>query len=232
MNQRRRAQTNAQTLRDDLVERIRSGTMPPGSRLPTERDLSEQFRLSRNTVRRVLDSIADEGLIERHVGRGTFVCGIGETNTLADGKAPVFDKRSVNPEEVMEARMLIEPMMARLIVSRATERELEGLEALVREGANATTMSEFEYWDNRLHRAIAAASKNMYLIQIVEGIHSARRSQAWSGLSRRGMTDDRRRLYQADHEKIVAALVMRDGLAAEEAILEHLQHVRRNLLLI
>ena len=233
MNQRVRARASAQTMRNDLEGKIRSGVIEPGAKLPTERDLAEQFRLSRNTVRHVLDLLSEDGLIERHVGRGTFARG----NAAARGRAPVgagtmIDKRSINPEEVMEARMLIEPLLARLVVSRATDRELEKLQQLVAAGGSAPNMSEFDYWDNRFHRAVALASKNKFLIQIVEGIHATRQSQAWSGLSRRGMTDDRRRQYQADHEKIADALALRDGIAAEEAIVEHLQHVRRNLLLV
>jgi len=231
MNQRDRARASAQTMRNDLEGKIRSGIIAPGAKLPTERDLAAQFHLSRNTVRHVFDMMSEEGLIERHVGRGTFACGDGGP-PIAPIATPVFDKRSVNPEEVMEARMLIEPLLARLVVSRATERELEKLEQLVTAGGAATNMSEFDYWDNRFHRAVALASKNKFLIQIVEGIHATRQSEAWSGLSRRGMTADRRRQYQSDHERIATALRQRDGHGAERAIMEHLQNVRRNLLLI
>lgn len=231
MNRRARARSGAEALRQELTDGIAAGRVRPGEKVATERSLAERFGLSRNTVRRVLDGLESEGWIERHVGRGTFVRAGPAANDAGTGPGGEVDSRAVNPEEVMEARLLIEPMLARLVVSRASERELEAMRALVRAGGEAASMGEFEHWDNKLHRAIAEASKNSFLIQIVEGIHRTRRSAGWAGLRRRGLTDDRRRLYQADHERIVEALGARDGEEAERAILEHLRHVRRNLLL-
>lgn len=230
MNRRARARSGAEALRQELTDGIADGRVRPGEKVPTERSLAERFGVSRNTVRRVLDGLESEGWIERHVGRGTFVRAAGAAN---DAAAPPgeMDSRAVNPEEVMEARLLIEPVLARLVVSRASERELEAMRALVRAGGQAASMGEFEHWDNKLHRAIAEASKNAFLIQIVAGIHNTRRSAGWAGLRRRGLTEDRRRLYQSDHERIVEALAARDGEEAERAILRHLRHVRRNLLL-
>jgi len=232
----------------DLEARFRDGRIAPGAKLPTERALAERYRISRGTVRRVLEELDGAGWIERRPGSGTY---LKRLEPAAQGGAapadapppiaraqsidpadPMRDAKSVNPEEVMEARLLIEPVLARLIVSRATEHELEGLQRLVQEGAAARTMAEFELWDNRLHRALAEASKNKYLIQIVDGIHQARQGPAWSALRRRGLDENRRRVYQGDHERIVAALSARDAGAAEAAILDHLHNVRRNLLLI
>ncbi len=56
-----------------LREKINSGAVSPGDRLPTESDLIEQYGVSRITVRQALQALADEGLIERRQGRGTFV---------------------------------------------------------------------------------------------------------------------------------------------------------------
>ena len=91
-------------------------------------------------------------------------------------------------------------------------------------------MAEFEQWDNKFHRAFASASKNQYLISIVEGMHRIRRSNGWGALRRRGLTDDRRRAYQKEHEEIVDAILARDADRAQRAIVEHLSHVKSNLL--
>lgn len=224
-NSRERTRQAVQSLRDHIESQIKQNLWPTGTQLPTERELSTEFSISRNTVRRLLASMETEGWIERHVGQGTFVL------ASPDRASERIDTLSVNPDEVMEARQLIEPLLARLVVIRASERELESMRNLVKKGAQARSMSEFEHWDNQLHNAIAAASKNHYLISIIEGIHGDRQSPVWSGLRRRGMTDERRRIYQADHEAIVAALSARDGEAAMEAIASHLTRVRSNLVL-
>lgn len=216
---------NKEFLLHTLTEKIDSGTWRPGSRLPTERELAQRYEVGRNTVRRVLGNLESRGLIVRHVGRGTFVA--EELPPAADGH---LDATVVNPEEMMEARLLIEPLLARLVVTRASIAELDDIRILVKRGGETRSMAEFEQWDNKFHRAIARASKNQYLIGIVERMHRIRRSDEWGALRRRGLTDDRRRAYQAEHEQICEALCARDAERARQAIVEHIAHVKSNLL--
>jgi DNA-binding LacI/PurR family transcriptional regulator len=63
------------TLVESLVERIESGRYPPGEAVPSERQLVEEFDLSRTTVRRAIDDLVQRGILERQPGRGTFVAG-------------------------------------------------------------------------------------------------------------------------------------------------------------
>ncbi len=181
----------SEQLLQTLTEKIDSGAWRPGARLPTERELARQYAVGRNTVRRALGDLERRGLIVRQVGRGTFV---SEAHPMEfpNGIRPTV----VNPEEMMEARLLIEPLLARLVVARASVAELDEIRSLAKRGDEARSMAEFEQWDNKFHRAIARASKNQYLIGIVEGMHSIRRSEEWGALRRRGLTDDRRRAYQ------------------------------------
>jgi GntR family transcriptional regulator len=60
-------------IEDQLAARIASGELPGGERLPPERELAESLGVSRMTVRQALSSLAARGLVERGVGRGTFV---------------------------------------------------------------------------------------------------------------------------------------------------------------
>ncbi|WP_089248184.1 GntR family transcriptional regulator [Asanoa hainanensis] len=56
-----------------LRDRIRNGTLPPGGRMPSEKDLHDEFGLARETVRRALAVLRQEGLIEVRQGHGTYV---------------------------------------------------------------------------------------------------------------------------------------------------------------
>ena len=58
---------------DDLEEQIRSGDLSPGSQLPTEDDLRDKYRASRNTVRDAIKRLVGQGLVETRPGQGTFV---------------------------------------------------------------------------------------------------------------------------------------------------------------
>src|SRR5258705_13794378 len=68
-----------------LREKILSGTFAAGGRLPTESGLIQQYGVSRITVRQALTSLADEGVIERRQGRGTFVAGRRTTRRRLEG---------------------------------------------------------------------------------------------------------------------------------------------------
>ena len=213
-------------LRSFIEQKIASKAWPPGARLPTERALAGQFETARNTVRRVLAELEASGRIVRHVGRGTFVSGLEPPVDEANGA----DSRSINPAEIMEVRLLIEPAMVDLIVARASQVELEEFQKIVDKGGAAGNMAEFEVWDAKLHNALVLASKNQYLAQILAGVHAVRQMTAWGQLKRRGMTEERRAAYQVEHQAIVSALLDRDAECARDAIIAHLQHVRRNLI--
>lgn len=216
---------SAEFLLHILQQKINSGAWQPGAKLPTERELAKKYKIGRNTLRRALGALESQGLIFRQVGRGTFVS--EASPTTAPGN---MDPSVVNPEELMEARLLIEPLVAGLVVARASGAELEQLRTLVIRGRQARSMTEFEQWDNKFHREIARASKNQYLISIIEGMHRIRRSVEWGALRRRGLTDDRRRAYQKEHEEVVAAIFARDAERTRQAIIDHLTHVKSNLL--
>ncbi|MCY4261011.1 MAG: FCD domain-containing protein, partial [Rhodobacteraceae bacterium] len=198
---------------------------PPGCRVPAERDLAEQFNVGRNAVRRALADLEASGVILRHVGRGTFV-----RDPHADGgSSESTNSRSINPAEIMEVRLLLEPAMAELIVARASQVELESLQKLVDRGGAARNMAEFEQWDSRFHNALVELAKNDYLAGLLGEIHAIRQEAAWGKLKRRGLTNDRRAAYQIEHKAIVGALLDRDAETAQSAIRAHLRHVRHNL---
>ncbi|MCR9127814.1 MAG: FCD domain-containing protein [Rhodobacteraceae bacterium] len=211
-------------LRQELEANLSSGAWPGGMRLPTERVLSEKFGIGRVRVRRVLDVFEREGRITRTVGRGTFVSRTDLSTPMSDA-----DIKSVSPEDLMDVRLMIEPQMADLLVRRASEADLGHIRDLVALGRRSRSMAEFEELDHRFHMALTEAAKNTYLTGIIARIQAVRQSQAWSTVRRRGLTSDRQRTYQDQHEAIVAALEARDTDALRAALRRHLMDVRRNL---
>lgn len=211
-------------LRSEIEAMIESSDPLRATRLPTERTLSQRYGIGRARVRRVLDAFQQQGRITRTVGRGTFVASLPES-----GPVPEREIETISPDELMEVRLLIEPQLAHLLVWRASPADLAALRALIERGAQAKSMTRFEEIDHRFHMMLAAAAKNGYLTGIIERMQTVRRSDAWASLRRRGLTEARRRLYQKQHEAILAALEARDAEAAEAALRQHLQDVRGNL---
>jgi len=215
-----RSRDGAQRIRDTLLD----GSLAPGARLPTERELVRRFGVPRNAVRRTLAQLEAEGLITRHVGRGTFVAGATEAGAITAASAA-----HTSPAELMEARLRIEPALAELIVTNATSADFERMEACLERAEKAATLDEFELWDAALHEALAEATHNRFVTRVLDMVTAVRQQSEWGKLKDRIVTPERRVRYQQEHREIVRALKARDADHARTAIVAHLQHARRNL---
>lgn len=219
---------NALTLRQALLENLRSRIWCAGHRLPTERELSIEFGLSRSTVRRVLADLKARGLITQTVGSGTYVSeevsrGLSE---LAHAVSPL----ATSPAELMSARLVLEPAILAMVVGNATSADFVRMEECLEQSEAATTLEDFELWDGRLHGAIADAAHNAFISTVFQRMSEVRAQSEWGMLKRRSATPERRLIYQREHRELVAALKDRDGLRAVRTCVEHLTHVRVNLL--
>lgn len=220
------ARASARRVRDFIVNAAADGSLAPGSRLPTERELAKRFAVPRNAVRRTLAQLEAEGSITRHVGRGTFLAG-SASNAAGDFPAESFSHTS--PAELMEARLRIEPALAELIVTNATPADFERMENCIDKAERASTLDEFELWDAALHQALATATHNRFIIRVLDMVAAVRDQAEWGKLKDRIVTPERRLTYQREHRHIVQALRARDAERARDAIVAHLQHARRNL---
>jgi DNA-binding FadR family transcriptional regulator len=218
--------TSSYDLQAKLGRMLDDGVWRAGERLPPERELSEQFGLARNTVRRALKALEDAGRLRRHVGRGTFV-----HQSAAPESAKLAARIELaSPAEVMEVRQIFEPQAANLAAGRASVEELHAIEEAYRRSVAAKGFAEFEHWDGQLHLAIIRATRNALLIDYCEAIGDARQQPQWYRLKQRSLTAATRSLYDQQHGDIVAALRERDASAARAAMLRHLIAVRDHLL--
>ena len=97
-------------------------------------------------------------------------------------------------------------------------------------GEAARSLEQFEHWDGLLHEAIADAAHNSFISKVFRLMNQVRAQGEWGALKRRSATPERRLEYQREHRALVDALQDRDGARATELCLEHLAHVRRNML--
>lgn len=217
-----------QSLREALLDQLRSRQFRPGQRLPTERALSAQYGLSRSGVRRVLMDLKKRRLITQTVGSGTYVSDdVGRALAEMVSAAPSM---STSPSELMHARMVLEPALIDLAIGHATEADFQRLDECCEMAEAALSLEEFERWDGLLHEAIAEATHNSFITNVFRLMTQVRAQSEWGLLKRRSATPERRRAYQLEHRALVAALKERDAARARELCLAHLVHVRRNLL--
>jgi DNA-binding FadR family transcriptional regulator len=213
---------------DTLVKLRRllaDGTAANGERLPPERILANELQVGRRSLRRALSVLEEEGHISRQQGRGTFVNPGPGMPTLR------FDRilEHTNPLEVIEVRLSLEPMMARLAALRASRCDIERLVRLAEETAAAPAPAEYEAADAAFHRRIAEASRNALFLSLYDTLSINRKDAAWRRLGENAHCYKRQTLYANFHRGIAGAIAARDGAKAEKLMHEHLSDVQQHI---
>ncbi len=200
--------------------------LPSNSRLPPERELCDILGVSRGELRKALAVMESHGELWRHVGKGTFI-GARPTKEYSDVAAIAA---LTNPRDVMRARLLIEPQIAREAALNATAGDIAELRQCMLASRQAETWRQYENSDNRLHRAIAEASHNTVLLALFDTLNAVRRAVVWGRLRDKVDRPPKDHHSFAEHEVLVRAIEDRDMDGASQAMLRHLSHVQENLL--
>lgn len=210
-----------------IEERILNGELRSGDRLPTERELAEQFQVSRTAVREALKTLAQKGLVDMRPGRGTMVID-GANAALQDsiGLAMRLKLGEVGgSNNLVEVREILEVEIAGLAASRATEREVAAMrEAVQKMDASLHDADAFIEADNRFHEALAEATQNALILILVKSIVnllSEQRKQIFDhdGGPQRG---------QVHHKRILESVIAHDPETARAAMRAHLRQVRED----
>ena len=207
---------------------IKEGGFVDGGRLPPERHLSDQLGLSRATLRKALDALERDGVIWRHVGKGTFVA--DGARPEAEQSGPMDDlARQLTPFRMMRARMAIEPAIAREAAVNASAEALQKMRRAIERAKDATTWKEYEIQDDLFHRSVAEASDNLLLLSLFDQLNEVRRAVAWGSVTRETERPSRDHSSFPEHDAIAVAIADRDPGAAYEAMRKHLGSVARRL---
>lgn len=219
-------QRRYQQIAEKIAEDIIAGRVNPGDRLPAERDLAQQFGVSRPTVREALIALEITGFVEIRVGLGVFV------SLRAPGQTRLSPISGPGPFELIEARRLVEGEIVALAASMISDAAIKALEnaiALMIE-ENKDNFSSYE-GDKRFHLLIAESTKNSAFVDIVDYFWQ-QRSQApmWVRLHERVSPADVRSKAVDEHREIVETLRDRSPDAARQAMHRHISRVTHTLL--
>lgn len=167
-----------------------------------------------------IKKLAAEGLIWRHVGKGTF---FGQRLQPAGGSYSADQLHDLtNPREVMTARLAIEPPLAQLAAVHATGRDLLEISRCLDQMMIVKKWGDWEQLDLRLHRLIAEAANNALMLVMFDTVQINRNRKMWGRLRQFvGATSAIERAMQ-EHTAIVTALHNRDSELAGSAMRSHL----------
>lgn len=194
-------------------------------RLPPERQLAKKMGASRSSLRQALAALEKEGSIWRHVGKGTFV---GSRPILASDSFRDITS-STSPNEIMEARLVLEPKLASIAAMRATLAELKQMAQVLKRASLTMDVASYERWDGLFHQMIAETSRNAFLIATFNMLNATREEKFWGRLKKRRLRPDRIARYNQQHKMILNAITNRDANAAETTMIAHLEQVNTDL---
>ena len=209
---------------EQIKRRILSGELRDGDQLPTERELAEQFGVSRTAVREAMKALAQSGLVEVRPGRGTFVI-YGASKAVRHSLDLMMRIGSHKWEDLVQIREILEPEIAALAALHATEEEIAAMQqAIATMDASLDDADAFIAADHAFHMAIAKGTHNQLIPLLIEPIvdllHEQRKGIFYvEGGPQRG---------QYHHRRILEAILQRDPDTAREAMQAHLRQVRQD----
>ncbi len=212
---------------EQIRELIRSGALPPGSKLPPEPELAAQLGLSRNLAREAVKALSVARVLEVRRGDGTYVTSL-QPSLLLEGLGGAVDLMQSDPGallDLMEVRRLLEPVATALAATRISDEGLaeakRHLDAM-REARD--DVEQLNAHDAAFHRAVVAATGNESLVTLLEGVSGRTlRARIWRGLVD-GQAAGR---TLAEHEAIFMALSRRDASLSQAAALLHVSNTEQ-----
>ncbi|MFF6883717.1 FadR/GntR family transcriptional regulator [Streptomyces sp. NPDC012421] len=214
---------------EQIRELIRTGVLPPGSKLPPEQELAAQLGLSRNLAREAVKALSVARILEVRRGDGTYVTSLQPTLLFEGlgGAVELLQADSGALQDLMEVRRLLEPVATALAATRISDDQLaevkEHLDAM-REARDDVELLNAH--DAAFHRAVVSATGNETLLTLLEAISGRTlRARIWRGLVDANAAD--RTL--AEHQAIYQALSHRDAGLSQAAALLHVSSTEQGL---
>lgn len=214
-----------ESIRDQVHSLIRGAELIPGAKLPSEKELMQQLGVSRPALREAIHRMVGEGLLEVRPGRGTYV---REPTSAAAIQADVVSLLLMPEDlkEIQEVREILEPEIAARVAVRATERDLDDLEEILKEMEEAVRAGRSIFdlaW--HFHRRLPKAAGNVVMAKIVDIIYEMIRAYEQPLYDQ--YFDAQQEL--CDHRELTQVLRARDPERARAAMKAHLEGVNAHL---
>ncbi|MBO8168619.1 MAG: FadR family transcriptional regulator [Thermoanaerobacteraceae bacterium] len=223
IKQRRIYQEIVSQIKDLIVE----GSLSPGDKLLSERELAETLKVSRTSVREALSALEIAGLVEVRPGEGTFIRR-ANLDTIIEPLALMFLLERDRVQEVLEVRKALEVEAIGLATERAEDEDFEKIKDALDEMEEALkTGKNGAKADLHFHYTIAEASKNTMLIRLMNTIYDTmtQAMHVYQELWLSHPKETPERLFR-EHQKMVDAMMARDWAKARKLMFDHLERVQ------
>ena len=220
---------------DKVVQRLRilieHNNMQVGDRLPAERKLCEQLSVSRSSLREAIQQLTSMGILQSRGGAGTFLQQLSSNwsqHQIVQPLSHLIDQDPAYRFDVQEARIVLEGGTAWYAAQRATPEDLLNIRRCYEQISHSQGLGNDDQAaqaDAKFHLAIAEASHNLVLIQMMRSLFDLLQFNVVLG--RRKVYSEPRRFDQLhlQHHQVMAAIERRDPEAARKAVCGHIEFV-------
>jgi GntR family transcriptional repressor for pyruvate dehydrogenase complex len=210
---------------EEVADRIRTlildGTFAQGQPLPSERVLTEQFGVSRGSIRDALRMLETIGLIETQHGRGTFPRELTVDRLVAPLASMMTFQQDLQ-DELLDVRRMFEPAVARVAAQRATDKDFADLQRII--DAQRRKLKKVQsaiVEDSEFHAALARSTGNRVVVSLMATLNDLLVESRKLTLKQKG----RPAKSIEGHEAVVAALRRRDADGAARAMSNHIDQI-------
>ncbi len=215
-----------------IEKQLTSGFYKVGDRLPTERELSHQYETSRTTIREAIIMLELKNLVEVKKGAGmTF-----KKNTNSEKCIKTDNTSNINaigPFELLQSRLVLEVSIVEFAAKNIKFNELRQLKYIIQcQEKSFSDSQQFEKLDREFHLCIAEATQNRILVDTANRLWNVVRTEnpLWQQLNKKFLHEPPlKESWLIEHRRIFSALQKRNPILAKQAMIEHIEHSKREL---
>lgn len=210
-----------------IVSLISRGTLKPGDKIPSERDLAADLGISRQSVREALNRAEVMGLIEVRQGEGSFILS-SINKSLKPPLTIIIEKEAERIFEFIEIRKLIEGWCAEKAASEATIEDLKNMEEILDKMKKvASKDKQWEELDLELHLSFAKATHNVIAVHMMEALKT--NFKPFFKFAKSMPRSEKIDVLWQHHFEIFTAIKNRKPRVAQKKVIDHLNFIEKKL---
>lgn len=220
-----------QQIVDQISRMIADGTLKPGDRLPPERQLAEEFGVSRAAVREALSALVLMGLVEVRQGEGTFVRSVTQ-ESLVNPMALMLamERDEAVGLELLEIRVALESEAAYLAALRREDEDLAAMETALAEMEAALQAGQLgAEADWKFHHALTHAAGNGLLVQVMATLRDSMQEGIERYRTQLLRIPEQDKQLLEEHRSILEAVRAGNAQLAHDCMRDHIDRVKRTL---
>lgn len=217
------------TVAEEIERNILAGKLLAGNKLPPERELADQFNVSRPSIREAINKLQAKGMVRKVPGGGNYIVD-NMGSSFADPLLELISQDDSASFDILELRFAVESLSAYFAAKRATQAQkdkiltkFEELDKAHEEGGAETEAAA----DVAFHLAIAEASNNPVLVHLMRNLLNVLQTSIISYLN--GTSEERHESLPTEHRDILEAIMANDSALARESMRRHIAGIERRI---